>query len=467
MLDSRKQIPYQPERTGFGNDPTDPYGGFDPAPPPSGDDPSQDWYGRHKNDYRDLYNWQIGEYKLNMWSGKLLDKIMMRAFGPLGLIYEVANFAFQKGNKDGLTLGQWMQAHNQADGKMPDLSVLDDSLKGKMNPQDLAALKDNLKNYQDAKSKGLSDWQAAIITIDGSKQMDEKEKLYNKRLMVAEATADEQTLAGLTADKNYQPTRDSWTGIWEAKGFNMKDHPWIENQDTSLKGASQTRSDFDFNTFMASQGQKQSTHPAHVGVDPWGGSLAGTGGSPNMKYDPSAIPPHLQPFFEDLFNNWFGKNGQQFKEWLYQDLEYQKKQFEMFKGKTNQYTGEYRAKLAELEKTYTNPPYTFNFRVLGQNVKNVPKRSLMTISTLSDLATKRYGAGMTQSQLELQGNSYFTPNRYQQDYMKYLMDLFGKMGGGGGYRPNPGDKKPDFWDWMNKGKDFWDLFKDIYGFFKS
>jgi len=175
------------------------------------------------------------------------------------------------------------------------------------------------------------------------------------------------------------------------------------------------------------------------------------------------MPQWLSAFWDDFLYSWYGLGpwkGHDMRAAIYEDIEYQKQAYGRFTGETQKYTDEYRGELEDLKNTYTNRPYTFNFRILGQNVKNIPKRSLMTISTLSDLAKERYGAGMAQAGLKAKGDLYFTPNRGQQEYMKQMQEILKSLFG---YWNQQKKDKPNVWDSTKKATNFWDLFGNMFG----
>ena len=154
------------------------------------------------------------------------------------------------------------------------------------------------------------------------------------------------------------------------------------------------------------------------------------------------IPAHLTQFWDEFVQSWFGEDGGKFKNMILENISYQEDVYKTFLGETGGYTTEYRDKLENLESTYTNRPYTFNFKIMGQTVKNIPKRSLSTIQTLGELASKRYGAGMGQSKLKMAGGMQFTPNKGQEEYMKMLMQFLQKAPG---YQ-QPQKQEKDFLD---------------------
>ncbi|KKL20697.1 hypothetical protein LCGC14_2452880, partial [marine sediment metagenome] len=135
------------------------------------------------------------------------------------------------------------------------------------------------------------------------------------------------------------------------------------------------------------------------------------------------IPSYLVDFWEDFINNWFGESGTQFKDMVIADVQEQAAVSETYLDETGENTEEYQAKLDDLENTYLNEPYTFDFKVLGQTVNNIPKRSLEVIDTLSDLYTKSYDSGISQSDRSLEQNTYFTENRGELNYMETLMSF--------------------------------------------
>ncbi len=135
------------------------------------------------------------------------------------------------------------------------------------------------------------------------------------------------------------------------------------------------------------------------------------------------IPSYLVDFWEDFINNWFGESGTQFKDMVIADVQEQAAVSETYLDETGENTEEYQAKLDDLENTYLNEPYTFDFKVLGQTVNNIPKRSLEVIDTLSDLYTKSYDSGMDQSERTKDQDMYFTENRGELNFMETLMSF--------------------------------------------
>jgi hypothetical protein len=179
--------------------------------------------------------------------------------------------------------------------------------------------------------------------------------------------------------------------------------------------------------------------------------------------DLTGVPAYLKAFWREFVSSWFGEGeaggeGKSFKDMVYEDIEYQEGVYDTYVAETGEFTEEYQEKLAGLENTYTNAPYAFDFQILGQTVKNIPKRSLSIIDTLSELASSSYGADVKQSGRKLAGDSYFTPNKGETQYMDYLKDL---LQGLPQYSEGPED--PDFFPKSASG--IVDLIGNLIGLF--